>query len=120
MNFVISIVNPAARAAMCEIYNTLHLPLAVDIPGKGTAAESMLELLGIASDEKRIVLALAPQKTIKELFARAKEELFIGVPGHGVLVAVPVKSVTGGNTVCYLNGGPMPQKQPPRSMLFMS
>ena len=86
----------------------------------GTAVLSMLELLGIASDEKRIVLALAPQKTTKELFARAKEELFIGVPGHGVLVAVPVKSVTGGNTVCYLNGGPMPQKQPPRSMLFMS
>ena len=118
MNYIISVVNPASLERLCAVYDAVGVPLSVILHGRGTAVQSMLELLGIASDEKRIVLALAPQAKTKELFIRAKEELFIGVPGHGVLVAVPVKSIGGGNTVRYLNGGQMPQKQPPQINAF--
>ena len=31
--------------------------------------------------------------------------MFIGVPGHGITVAVPIKSVGGGKTLEFLSGG---------------
>ena len=113
MNFVISIVNPAARAAMCEIYNTLHLPLAVDIPGKGTAAESMLELLGIESVEKHMFVTVADRETTKELVSLHRKRLFTGVPGHGIVISIPVKSVGGGKTLAYLSQNKIPEKRAP-------
>ena len=113
MNFVISIVNPTARAAMCEIYNTLHLPISVDIPGKGTAAESMLELLGIESVEKHIFVTVADRDTTKELISLHRKRLFTGVPGHGIVISIPVKSVGGGKTLAYLSQNKIPEKRAP-------
>lgn len=113
MNFVISIVNPTARTAMCEIYNTLHLPISVDIPGKGTAAESMLELLGIESVEKHIFVTVADRDTTKELISLHRKRLFTGVPGHGIVISIPVKSVGGGKTLAYLSQNKIPEKRAP-------
>ena len=31
--------------------------------------------------------------------------MHIGVPGHGIVIAVPIKSVGGGKTVAFLNAG---------------
>ena len=33
-----------------------------------------------------------------------RRQLHIGVPGHGIVIAVPIKSIGGGKTVAYLNG----------------
>lgn len=113
MNFVISIVNPVARTAMCEIYNTLKLPFAVDIPGAGTAAASMLELLGIESVDKHVFVTIADGDTTKELVSLHRKRLFTGVPGHGIVISVPVKSVGGGKTLAYLNQNKIPEKRVP-------
>ena len=36
---------------------------------------------------------------------RLRRTLYIGVPGHGIAWAVPIKSVGGGKTLAYLNDG---------------
>lgn len=35
---------------------------------------------------------------------KQKRHMHIGVPGHGIVIAVPIKSVGGGKTVAFLNG----------------
>lgn len=109
MNFVISIINPDEENTLAEICRTLEIPLAVDFYGRGTAVRSMLELLGIDSSEKRIVAAIATQEKTKQLIREEKRNLYIGVPGHGIIVAVPVKSVGGGKIMALLNGGQQPE-----------
>ena len=52
MNYLISVVNPAAMEQVCEIAAALDLPQTVTMLGHGTAAQSMLDLLGIESTEK--------------------------------------------------------------------
>lgn len=113
MNFVISIVNPEARTAMREIYKDLGLQIAVDIPGKGTAQPSMLELLGIESIEKRMFVTVADREKTKELLSLHRKRLFTGVPGHGIVISVPVKSVGGGKTLAYLSQNKIPEKRTP-------
>lgn len=113
MNYVISIVNPPALDTLTALCAELSLPLTTVLHGRGTAVPSMLELLGIESNEKRAVLAIADEDKTAALLKQMKQKLHIGVPGHGIFVAVPVKSVGGGKAVAYLNGGNAPAKAAP-------
>ena len=40
-----------------------------------------------------------------------RRQVYIGIPGHGIIMAVPIKSVGGGKTLAYLNNG---EQQPAR------
>ena len=114
MNYVISIVNPRETKTLVNICQRLELPVTVVLLGHGTAVRSMLDILGIESNEKRIVVTIAGEEKTKELIREQKRQLFIGVPGHGVIVSVPVKSIGGGKTVAFLDkekqaGGKAPE-----------
>lgn len=49
MNYVISIIAPTAEEKLVGICAELEIPLSVVLRGRGTAVQSMLELLGIES-----------------------------------------------------------------------
>ena len=103
MNYIISIINPDSLSILKELCNTLELPVSIIMPGRGTAVKSMLDLLGIESNERRIVFTIANEEKTKKLIQAQKRHLHIGVPGHGIVIAVPIKSVGGGKTVAFLN-----------------
>ena len=113
MNYVIAIVNPDALDTLTALCAQLSLPLTTVLHGHGTAVMSMLELLGIDSNEKRAVLSIADEEKTAALLKEMKRRLHIGVPGHGIFAAVPVKSVGGGKAVAYLNGEGKPAKYTP-------
>lgn len=104
MNFIISITSPDALPILTGICEDMALPLNVALSGRGTAVKSMLDLLGIESNLKRVMLSVANEEKTHEFIARQKRQLHIGVPGHGIVIAVPVKSIGGGKTVAYLRG----------------
>ena len=104
MNYVISICNPKEINALTGICQELQLPFNVVLRGRGTAVKSMMDILGLESNEKRIMLSVANSEKTKQLIKEQKRRMFIGVPGHGIVVAVPIKSVGGGKTVEFLNG----------------
>ena len=104
MNYIISITVPESLPILEDICESLGIPVNVTLLGRGTAVQSMLDLLGIESNEKRVVLSVATEEKTKKLIAEQTRRLHIGVPGHGIIVAVPVKSIGGGKTVAYLTG----------------
>ena len=111
MNYLISVVNPGVMERVCDISAALDLPQTVTLLGHGTAAKSMLDLLGIESTEKRIIMTVANPEKTKQFIREMRQQLYIGIPGHGIVVAVPIKSVGGGKTLAYLNNG---EQQPAR------
>ena len=113
MNYVISICDPRALEVLTQICAELTIPMNVVLHAYGTAVRSMLDILGIESNEKRVVLSIANQEKTKALISEQKRRLFIGVPGHGIVVSVPVKSIGGGKTVAFLNGSQQPAKYTP-------
>lgn len=113
MNCIISIINPPSEKVLTEILKNLSLPLVSSLQGKGTAVRSMLDLLGIESNEKRVIITVADSEKTEELLTAQKQYLHIGVPGHGITVAVPIKSVGGGITLAYLNGENTGEKRTP-------
>ena len=62
MNYVISIVTPEALPRLEELTKELGLPLNVTLHGRGTAIQSVLDFLGIESNEKRVMLSAATEE----------------------------------------------------------
>lgn len=104
MNFIISITSPEALPVLTGVCEDMALPLNVTLSGRGTAVKSMLDVLGIESNLKRIMFSVANEEKTREFITRQKRQLHIGVPGHGIVIAVPVKRIGGGKTVAYLRG----------------
>lgn len=113
MNYVISICDPRALDTLTGLCAELELPVSVVLHAHGTAVRSMLDILGIESNEKRVVLTVATQEKTRRLIDEQKRRLFIGVPGHGIVVSVPIKSIGGGKTVAFLGGSQQPAKYTP-------
>ena len=113
MNYVISICDPRALDTLTGLCAELELPVSVVLHAHGTAVRSMLDILGIESNEKRVVLTIATQEKTRRLIDEQKRRLFIGVPGHGIVVSVPIKSIGGGKTVAFLGGSQQPAKYTP-------
>ncbi len=113
MNYVLSICDPESLGILTEICDSLSLKMTVVLHGRGTAVRSMLDILGIEDTEKRIVLTVADNEKTKELIRDEKQKMFVGVPGHGIIVSVPIKSVGGGKTLSYLNNGQQNAKYSP-------
>ena len=113
MNYVISIINPEALDTLTALCAELELPITVVTHGRGTAVQSMMELLGIESNEKRIVMTVADADKTAQLITAQKRYLHLGVPGHGIVIAVPVKSIGGAAAMAYLNADSKTAKQAP-------
>ncbi len=114
MNYIISIISPDSTKKMAELCNELSLTLTVAAHAKGTAIQSMLDLLGIESTERSVVFTVANDEKTETLIKNLKRKIHIGVPGHGIVISVPIKSVGGGKTLSYLNGNESVGKHIPK------
>ena len=114
MNYIISVCRPEVAAVFGDICSELCLPLSIKLYGRGTAVQSMLDILGIESAEKRVFITVTDREKTKQLIKEQRRRMFIGVPGHGITVAVPIKSVGGGKTLEFLSGGSEGAKYAPQ------
>ena len=74
MNYIISIINPDSLSILMDLCNQLDLPLSITMAGRGTAVQSMLDLLGIESNERRIVFTVANEEKTKKLVLKEFKE----------------------------------------------
>ena len=75
MNYIVSVINPNALDTMTKICSELKIPLVLTTRGYGTATKSMKELLGIESNEKRIVLSVATEELTCDFIKAQKKRL---------------------------------------------
>ena len=68
--------------------------------GQGTAATEVLDYLGLEATEKAVLLLAAPRSG--PIVRRAARELWLDVPGRGILMTVPISSVGGARARDYL------------------
>ncbi len=102
LNLVTTIINRDRREAMEDIIHSLKLPLALTMLGRGTATTEHLSLNGLAPTEKAIISTVADGEMTRRLMRAAKLRMFIDIPGNGIMMSMPIKSVGGGRTMAYL------------------
>ena len=115
MEYIISVVSPDDVKELSKIHKQMNVPIFLTVFAHGTAVQSMLDLLGIDSNERRIIIAVANSEKAEKLIKEIKRRLYIGVPGHGIVVSVPIKSIGGGKSMSILSEGEMPKKELPKT-----
>ncbi len=112
MNYILSILPPAALPEMTAICRSLGVPMALSMPGYGTASQNILDLLGLESREKRVTVTLANAATTKRLIELQRQKLYIDAPGNGITISLPMKSIGGIPTMEFLTKGEHEMKAP--------
>ena len=81
-------------------YPEQGIPLVLTSLGQGTATTEILDYLGLEATEKAVLFCIAPDTP--QLVRRAEKDLWLDVPGRGVLMAVPLSSICGSAAREYL------------------
>ena len=100
--YLMSITDRDRAEDMAALYRDAGLNLVTTMMGRGTATPQHLALYGLSRTEKAVTGAVVGTDTMKQLFRTAKRKLFIDIPGNGLMLAVPLKSVSNGRTLAYL------------------
>ena len=103
--YVMSIVNRNMSDTLIKIHKELNLSLVLVRLGYGSATSEHLSLYDLEPSEKAIITTVATADSMKQLIRAAKRQMFIDIPGNGIMMAMPLKSVCGGNNLAYLTEG---------------
>lgn len=100
--YVIAITDHDRGEAMNTLYRAAGLRGILSMPGRGTATSEHLAIYGLDATEKYVISGVGNGDEAEGLIKSAKRKLFIDIPGNGVMLTVPLKSVAGGKTLAYL------------------
>ena len=100
--YVIAITDRQNSDAMAALYQNAGLRVTLTTLARGTATTEHLSLYGLSPSRKAVISAVADAESAIQLLTAAKRRLFIDIPGNGIMLAVPLKTVAGGRTLAYL------------------
>ena len=113
LNCILAILNRDRCAAMEGVFQSLRLPLALTMMCRGTATTEHLSLYGLLPTQKALLTTVADGEQTRRLMRAAKLKLFIDIPGNGIMMSVPIKSIGGGRTMAYLTDRQNPGGEKP-------
>lgn len=99
--YMLAVLDRGRERALQELCQELKLSVILTTLGKGTATQSHLQLHDLQPTEKAILGALTTLPSLKQLLRAAKRNMFMDIPGNGIMLAIPIKSVSGKKTLEY-------------------
>lgn len=100
VDLLIAITDRSRSNDFAEWFRGQGIPLVLTALGKGTATAQVLDYLGLEATEKSVLLCVSHRSP--RLIRRAARDLWLDVPGNGIIMAVPVSSIGGAATRDYL------------------
>ena len=102
-DFIITITDRSRGGEFAAWFQSQGATLVLTALGRGTATTEILDCLGLEASEKAVLLCMLPSRS--GLLRKAAKELWLDVPGRGVMMAVPVSSIGGTAAKDYLLQG---------------
>ena len=93
MKIILSIVERGQGAAMLKLYRKRYVPIHIQCAGKGTATSEIMDILGLGSSEKDVLLSFAAASAAKKLLHDLDNELRGHTGGAGIVVSIPVSGL---------------------------
>lgn len=103
--YMLVVVDRDRERTLQALLQEMKLTVSLTKLGKGTATESQLQLHDLQPTTKAIVGALVTAPSMKQLLRAAKRRMYMDIPGNGIMLFVPVKSVSGKRTLAYFTDG---------------
>ena len=93
MRLIVSIVERGHGVAMQKLYTARHVFLHLQCAGRGTATSEIMDILGLGSSEKDVVLSFAPAPTCRSLLQELDSDLRGSTGTAGIVFSLPVSAL---------------------------
>lgn len=100
VDLIITITDRSRAEQFASWFRSHGISLVLTALGQGTATTEVLDFLGLEATEKAVLFCVAPRSP--RMVRQAARELWLDVPGQGVLMTVPVNSIGGSTAKEYL------------------
>ena len=100
--YLMTITDRHKSEMVSDIYQSAGTQLTLTNLASGTATDSHLSVYGLDATEKAVISTIANATEAAQIFKASKRKLFIDIPGNGIMLTVPLKSVAGGHTLAHL------------------
>ena len=114
ISLVITIHDRIELYDLMMFYERKNVAPVITMLGRGTATENQLSALGLEPMQKALIAGVISGKEIPGFFKEAKKEFMIDIPGNGIMMTVPLKSVAGGRTLAYMTNQREMNKEMPK------
>ena len=94
MRLILSIVERGQGIAMRRLCHQHQVPIHIQCAGKGTATSEIMDILGLGSSEKDVVISFAAASAARKLLYDLDNDLRGRTGGAGIVVSIPVSSLT--------------------------
>lgn len=95
MKLLVSIVERGHGVTMQRLYGKYQLFLHLQCAGRGTATSEIMDILGLGSTEKDVVLTFASQAPAAALLHDLDNDLRGGVDTSGIVFSLPLSALNG-------------------------
>ena len=103
--YTVAILDRNKADEFLKICKELQISAVLENLGFGTATNEHLLLYDLQKTEKAIINTIVSNDTFEKLLTLSKKNLMIDVPGNGIIMSIPLKSVSGGKTLSYITEG---------------
>ena len=102
-DFIITVTDRSLHKDFAEWFRRRDIPLVLSTYGRGTATTEVLDYLGLEDTEKVVLFCVAPHSP--KMIRQAAKDLWLDVPGRGILMTIPITSIGGRTAMDYLIRG---------------
>lgn len=89
------ITAPKLAEKAAALFERGQVPMQYQFYGRGTASREMMDMLGLDSGEKNVMMSMLPKSFADEMLRRLKKDLRLGTSNTGVACTIPL---SGGNS----------------------
>lgn len=93
MKLILSIVERGQGSAMLRLYRKRQVPIHLQCAGKGTATSEIMDILGLGSSEKDILISFSAASAAKKLLHDLDNELRGHTGGAGIVISLPISGL---------------------------
>lgn len=94
--FLFLITTPKLAEKAIALFHNEKIPVQYKINAEGTATSEIMDMLGLGSTDKNIIVGMMPKKIADEMLGKLAEELKLGTVNSGIAFTVPL---TGTNSL---------------------
>lgn len=94
MDLIMSIVERGNGGKLIKLYSKHQIFTHIRCEGQGTATSEILDILGLGSSEKDIILSVTTASAARMLLGRLDDELRGAAPGRGIAFTIPLDAVS--------------------------
>lgn len=102
LNYVLAVLDRDRAGDFAKLCADENLSFALILMAHGAATDEMLDIYGIAKTRKVLIMVAADEEATWRLKRAARRRLSIDVPGNGIMMIVPIKSVGGRSSMAKL------------------